>query len=89
MKKTVSIFIFIFLLGQQLAFACDVCKKNQPKVLQNVTHGAGPSGTMDYIIIWTAVVIVAATLFFSVKLLIKPKEDNPSHIKNIVRNEGF
>ncbi|CAM4093547.1 hypothetical protein [Gillisia hiemivivida] len=89
MKKIVIVFTFLFLLGQQVVIACEVCKKNQPEVLQNVTHGAGPSGTLDYIIIWSAVIIVGATLFFSLKYLISPKENNPGHIKNIVKNEGF
>ncbi|MEO8934440.1 MAG: hypothetical protein ABI295_09030 [Xanthomarina sp.] len=82
-------FILFFLFGQQVVKACDVCKKNQPEILQNVTHGAGPSGTLDYIIIWVSAVIVGVTLFLSVKYLIKPKENNADHIKNIVKNEGF
>ena len=64
--------------------ACEVCKKNQPEILQDVTHGQGPQGQWDYIITWTAVVIVAVTLFLSIKLLIRPKEAGPDHIKNIV-----
>ncbi|PVW15839.1 hypothetical protein [Marixanthomonas spongiae] len=89
MKKIAFIFISIFFLGQQIAKACDVCKKNQPEVLQDVTHGPGPSGTLDYFITWGAVVIVGITLFLSLKYLIKPKENDPDHIKNIVKNEGF
>jgi len=89
MKKTAFIFSILFLFVQQIGLACDVCKKNQPEILQNVTHGAGPSGTLDYIIIWSAIVIVGFTLFFSIKYLVKPKENNPAHIKNIVKNEGF
>jgi len=64
--------------------ACEVCQNNQPKGLQNVTHGTGPQGTVDFIIIWSAVAIVAVTLFFSLKFLIRPKENSPGHIKNIV-----
>lgn len=79
----------LFFLGQYIAFACDVCKENQPKGFENITHGAGPSGNLDLIIIWGAVIIVAFTLFYSLKYLIRPKENNADHIKNIVRNEGF
>lgn len=89
MKKILPIFILFFLFGQQIARACDVCKKNQPEILQNVTHGPGPSGTMDYIIIWVSAIIVGITLLLSLKYLIKPKENNSDHIKNIVKNEGF
>ena len=82
--KKVAILIFAFALTRVAAFACEVCKKNQPEILQDVTHGPGPQGQWDYIIIWTAVVIVAITLFLSIKLLIRPKEAGPDHIKNIV-----
>lgn len=89
MKKILSVFILFFLFGQQVVKACEVCKKNQPAILKNVTHGAGPSGTIDYIIIWGSAIIVGITLFLSLKYLIKPKENKPGHIKNIVINEGF
>lgn len=89
MKRTLQITVVLFLLGQQVAMACDVCKKNQPTGFKNITHGAGPTGTIDYVIMATALVIVLATLYLSFKYLIKPRENNPDHIKNIVRNEGF
>lgn len=89
MKKILSIFTIMVFLGNQLSWACDVCKKNQPAGFENITHGPDPSGTLDYIIIWVGIIIVAATLFLSLKYLIKPKESNPDHIKNIVKNEGF
>lgn len=89
MKKKILLLIGLFFSSQMLTFACDVCEKNQPKGFENITHGAGPSGNLDYFIIWGAVIIVGFTLFYSLKYLIKPKENNPDHIKNIVRNEGF
>lgn len=89
MKKVLSVFTVLFFLGNKISWACDVCQKNQPAGFQNITHGPGPSGMVDYIIIWTGVIIVAATLYLSLKYLIRPKENNPDHIKNIVRNEGF
>ncbi|EGV44548.1 hypothetical protein BZARG_2156 [Bizionia argentinensis JUB59] len=89
MKNRTLLFTLLFFLGSYVTFACDVCKKDQPKGFENITHGAGPSGDFDYIIIWSAIIIVGFTLFYSAKYLIKPKETNPDHIKNIVRNEGF
>lgn len=65
-------------------FACDVCQKKQPELLKGITHGTGPQGNIDYILIWSAVVIVAVTLFLSVKYLVKPDESAAGHIKNIV-----
>ena len=77
------------LVAHQITFACELCKKNQPKGLENITHGTGPTGTLDYIITWTAVVIVSVTLFYSIKYLVKPKENNPDHIKNSILNDEF
>lgn len=77
------------LVTHQITFACELCKKNQPKGLENITHGTGPTGTLDYIITWTAVVIVSVTLFYSIKYLVKPKENNPDHIKNSILNDEF
>lgn len=76
------------LIGWPAAFACELCKKNQPRMLENITHGAGPTGTLDYVIIWSAVVIVSITLFLSIKYLVKPQETDSSHIKNIVLNQN-
>lgn len=89
MKRIFQICVVLFLLGQQAVLACDVCKKNQPTGFKNITHGAGPSGNFDYVIMGTALVIVLVTLYLSFKYLLKPKENNPDHIKNIVKNEGF
>lgn len=87
--KKVTILIFLMLVAHQISFACELCKKNQPKGLENITHGTGPTGTLDYIITWTAVVIVSVTLFYSIKYLVKPKENNPDHIKNSILNDEF
>ena len=67
-------------------WACDVCKSNQPKALAGITHGTGPEGNLDYIIIWSAVTIVSVTLLLSIKYLVKPNETGVNHIKNIVVN---
>jgi len=79
--------VFAFLATAMVpgkALACELCKKNQPKVLEGITHGTGPQGNLDYVIIGVAIVIVGITLFLSLKFLIKPNEESPDHIKNIV-----
>jgi len=81
--KYIVLTISLFLLANA-SFACEVCKSNQPKVLENITHGEGPQGNMDYLITWSATVLVLFTLVFSIKYLLNPKEDKPGHIKNIV-----
>ncbi len=88
--KRKNLFAILLIIGFQYgSYACDLCKKNQPKMLENITHGTGPTGTIDYIITWSAVAIVSFTLFYSVKYLIKPKETNPEHVKNIVLKKDF
>jgi hypothetical protein len=68
------------------AIACPVCERNQPAILRGITHGAGPESKWDYVIIWIAIVIVAATLFFSVKWLLHPGERSGDHIKRFILN---
>lgn len=88
MKRYLLFFIlfFINLLTPVTALACDVCEENQPKVLKGITHGTGPQGSTDYIIIWGAVIIVGVTLFLSIKYLINPKESSPDHVKHIIKH---
>lgn len=79
MKK---IFTFILLLCVQLAaIACPVCERNQPKVLRGVVHGSGPDSNWDYVSIVLTIIIALVALFYSVKWLIKPNENNQDHIK--------
>jgi len=82
MKKLSAISVVMLL--SVVSFACPVCEKRQPKVLRGITHGGGPDGNMDYIIIWAMVVIVLVTLYYSVKYLLFPKESNANHIKRLV-----
>jgi len=86
-KKTLSLWL-CFLLAGVPVFACEVCQRNQPKPLKGITHGIGPTGNLDYIIIGIASVIVIIAFILSIKFLIWPKEKNTSHIKNIVLNEN-
>jgi hypothetical protein len=66
--------------------ACPVCERNHPKILRGVTHGSGPEGKWDYVIVWVTVAIVLLTLFFSVKWLIRPGEKSERHIKRFILN---
>ena len=78
--------IKLMLLSFYWAVACPVCERNQPKFLKGITHGAGPESKWDYIIVWITVVIVLATLFFSIKWLIRPGEKSSQHIKRFILN---
>lgn len=72
------------LLFSLAAYACPVCEKQQPKVLQGISHGAGPQSDWDYVLVWATVVIVVLCLFFSIKWLVRPGEKGEDHIKRTV-----
>jgi uncharacterized protein HemY len=76
-----SLFLFMILLTRQVVFACDVCQKQQPKVLQGITHGTGPQSKWDYFIVVVVALLVITTLFYSLKSLLNPKEQAEDHIK--------
>lgn len=84
MKRILITVGTILLLTLSPAMACDVCQEQQPRVLRNITHGAGPQGTTDFIIIAVAAVIVSLTLIYSIKYLWKPGEKSPNHVKNSI-----
>lgn len=68
------------------AIACEICEKQQPKILQGFTHGGGPESNWDYLIVSVMATIVCATLFFSIKWLVRPGEKSMGHIKNLIIN---
>ncbi len=82
LRILIGLILFWFPIGN--ALACEVCKKNQPEVLQDISHGTGAQADFDYIIIWSAVIIVGFTLYLSLKFLIRPNEGGKEHVKNIV-----
>ncbi len=69
-----------------VAFACPPCEVAQPRYLKGITHGTGPQSNWDFLIISITAVIVIATLFFSIKWLLKPGEKSDTHIKNMILN---
>ena len=76
----------ILVLVYTVSMGCEVCKKQQPKVLRGITHGAGPQSDWDYVIVGGMTAIVAITLFYSIRWLVKPGEKEISHIKNSILN---
>ncbi|WP_194850727.1 hypothetical protein [Nonlabens antarcticus] len=82
MKNKIT--LIVALLIGTIGMACPVCKEKQPAGFENITHGQGPEGNIDYIIMWSAIVIVGYTLIMSIKFLVKPKENQKDHIKNLV-----
>ena len=82
-KNTAIVF---FLLMVNLAFACDACKLQQPKVTRDFTHGVGPRGDFDWIIVAVIAVLTIFTFVYSLKYLVKPGEKNQDNIKNSILN---
>lgn len=67
--------------------ACPVCERAKAKTLfGNITHGAGPTSNWDYVVVCITILAVILTLFYSIKYLIKPNENNTDHIKNSILN---
>ena len=86
--KTLIAFTLIFVLqSARLTYACTVCKSQQPKVLQGITHGVGPESVWDYSIIVSSCLLVLITLIMSLRYLIEPKEGSPNHIKHMILEE--
>ena len=83
-KLTLSILLSI--VGTAV-IACPVCERNKPKALQGITHGTNPTGPMDYVVVVVMIIIAVLTLFYSVKWLIRPNENNKDHIKYTFLNE--
>ena len=84
MKKLIVLALIFKLQNTTHLYACTVCKSQQPKVLQGISHGTGPENSWDYFIILCSCVLVLITLILSLRYLIKPKEQNPNHIKHMI-----
>lgn len=85
MKKVV-LSMALMLVVTSIGLACPVCERNQPKLLKGLTHGAGPEGNLDYIIVGVVVLISLLTLLLSIKKLINPGEKQDDHIKRSILN---
>lgn len=84
-KKIIS--TLCFFAAASGTFACPVCERNKPKILQGITHGSNPGSNWDYVIVTAIAIIAVLTLFYAVKWLIKPGEKNKDHIKYLFINE--
>ena len=84
MKK--YFFLLLSILPGLMSYACATCEAQQPKILRNVIHGRGPDSKWDYFIVYVALLVVMATLFYSLKWLIKPGEKSDDHIKQLILN---
>ena len=87
MKNKIWFFtIMVWLLSYMPVIACEVCKKQQPKLLRGVTHGVGPQSDWEYVWVGSVIVVVLVSLFYSVKWIIHPGERERDHIKHSILN---
>ena len=68
------------------AIACEACKAQQPRFLQGITHGPGPTSNWDYVVVTIMVIITAYSFYALVKCLARPAEKNHEDIKSIILN---
>jgi hypothetical protein len=73
-------------LGHTFLMACDVCQKQQPRILKGITHGGGPQSDWDYVLVWCMVTIVAVSAVFSIRWMVRPGEKDRGHIKRSILN---
>lgn len=83
MKVKYLLSVLIIFIAQ-IANACPVCEKQQPKITQGLTHGAGPQSNWDWVIIAIISLLTVLTLIYSIKYLLKPGEKNNDHIKQSI-----
>lgn len=89
MKKIVfTIFMLCLVVIQSIA--CPVCERNKTNIFKGLVHGNGPNGFTDYFIVALITLIAVATLYFSIKKIIKPGEQEADHIKRfIINSKGY
>lgn len=79
--KKIFFLILTILATNYTIYACPVCERNKPAILKGITHGSNPESNWDYLIVGGMLLITIFTLYYSVKWLIKPNENNTNHIK--------
>ena len=81
-KLFITLILMLMLPVQYLA--CDACEKQQPAFTRGITHGAGPTGNADWVIVTAMIIISLVTLVLSAKHLLRPGETDKSHIKHSI-----
>ena len=66
--------------------ACEACKKQQPKLLQGITHGPGPDSTWDYFIVSIMLVITLYSFYAMIKFMAKSRDKAHQNIKGSILN---
>ncbi|MEO6992933.1 MAG: hypothetical protein ABI273_04860 [Lacunisphaera sp.] len=70
--------------SQATGLACELCEAQQPKLFRGLTHGGGPQGNFDYVIVAITAVIVLFAFVYAIKCVCRPGEQDANHIKRII-----
>lgn len=84
MKKRMVPVLLLLTALQTVVRACEICGAQQPEILRGLTHGSGPQGNFDYVIVFATIAVVVFTLAYAIKCLVRPGEREAGHIKRIV-----
>ncbi len=71
MTKTLFAVLSALLVGLP-AWACPLCEKNQPKGFAGITHGVGPGGPFDYVMLYGSIAVVVLCSVLFARYLVRP-----------------
>ena len=89
MKKRIAVGVLSLTAFRPAGLACEVCAAQQPEILRGLTHGGGPQGNFDYVIVLATLAVVLFTLVYAIKCLVRPGEREATHIKRIVLEHPY
>ncbi|MDJ0367715.1 hypothetical protein QMK33_21425 [Hymenobacter sp. H14-R3] len=72
MKKNLLVFLGNLFIALPL-WACPVCDKRQPKGFAGITHGVGPGGPFDYLMLYGSILVVLVTFGLFLRFLLLPE----------------
>lgn len=89
MKHRIALALLSLAMLRTTAWACETCRAQQPEVLRGLTHGAGPQGNFDYVIVFVTLAVAVLALVYAIKFIVHPGEREADHIKRIVLQQDY
>lgn len=86
--KRILVFMLMHLPSLSV-YACDACRKQQPKFLQGITHGRGPDSSWDYLIVAVMIALTLYVFIATLKCILRPSENEAEHIKRMILNDSL
>ncbi len=72
MKKKLLLLLASLFVSLPL-WACPVCEKRQPKGFAGITHGVGPGGAFDYLMLYGSILVVALSFGLLLRFALWPE----------------